>query len=248
MADLFTSANLIAFLTLAALEIVLGIDNVIVIAIVTGKLPPEQQRKARNIGLALAMLMRIGLLLAITWVMGLTRTLFSIDLSTIGLGVQQHFTGKDLILIGGGLFLIAKATKEIHHKMEGPDPSLPEGAQSAKKVTTFASAITQILLLDLVFSLDSVITAVGMVKAIGVMIAAVITSVIVMLIFAGAISRFVEKHPTIKVLALSFLILIGVLLTADGFGQHLGRGYIYFAMAFSLAVEMINLRVRKAHA
>lgn len=248
MSTLFTPDNLVAFLTLAALEIVLGIDNIVVIAIVTGKLPPHQQKRARNLGLALAMIMRVGLLFAISWVMGLTRTIFTIDLSGIGLGVQQHISGKDIILILGGLFLIAKATKEIHHKLEGPDPSLPEGAQTAKRVASFSGAITQILLLDLVFSLDSVITAVGMAKRIEVMVAAVIVAVLVMMIFAGAISRFVEKHPTVKVLALSFLILIGVLLTADGFGQRLPRGYIYFAMAFSLAVEMVNLRVRKSHA
>lgn len=244
MAELLTTENLIAFLTLASLEIVLGIDNIIVIAVVTSRLPKEKQRFARNFGLALAMIMRILLLLAIGWVMGLQKVLLEVNLTGLGIPLEQHITGKDLILLGGGLFLIAKATKEIHAKMEGPE--LHEvGAKHA--ASRFGVAIAQILLLDLVFSLDSVITAVGMAKAIEVMVAAVIVAVIVMMIFAGSISRFVEKHPTVKVLALSFLILIGVLLTADGLGQHLSRGYVYFAMAFSLGVELINLRVRAAH-
>ncbi len=243
LAALFTTENLIAFLTLAALEIVLGIDNIIVIAVVTSRLPKEKQRAARNVGLALAMVMRVLLLLAIGWVMGLTRVLFELDLTGWGMPLQHEITGKDVILLGGGLFLIAKATKEIHAKMEGPE--LHETG-AGKAAASFGMAIAQILLLDAVFSLDSVITAVGMAKEIAVMVAAVIVAVIVMMIFAGAISRFVERHPTVKVLALSFLILIGVLLTADGLGQHLSRGYVYFAMAFSLGVELINLRVRAA--
>ncbi|MCC6545757.1 TerC family protein [Candidatus Sumerlaeota bacterium] len=232
--NLFSGENIIAFITLAVLEIVLGIDNIVFIAILTAKLPQEKQAMARQVGLTLAMVTRILLLLAISWVMSLTKDLFSIA----GMG----FSGKDLILVGGGLFLLAKSTHEIHEKVE--EAGHTEEQKKARAVTaSVAAVIVQILLLDIVFSLDSVITAVGMVHNITIMIAAVIAAVVVMLVFAGPISRFVHDHPTVKILALSFLILIGVMLVAEGFGQHISKGFIYFAMAFSLMVEMINLRI-----
>ncbi len=236
MDELFTSANLIALLTLASLEIVLGIDNIVFISILVGKLPAEQRASGRRIGLLLAMGMRIALLLAISWVMGLTAPLFSV--------LEHGFTGRDLILLFGGLFLVAKATWEIHDKLEGEE----HGPDGAKAVASFAAILTQIVLLDLVFSLDSVITAVGMAQHIEIMIAAVVISVGVMLVFAGSISTFIERHPTMKMLALSFLLLIGVVLVADGFGQHVAKGYIYFAMAFSVFVEVLNIRIRKPKA
>lgn len=222
---------LIAFLTLTIFEIVLGIDNIIFISIVSGKLPENIQAKARLIGLALAMIMRILLLLSLTWIMRLTTPLFII--------LTQEISGRDLILIIGGLFLIGKSTFEIHDKLEGE-----EGGKSAKIKHSFSSVIVQILLLDIVFSLDSVITAVGMVDKIGVMISAVVIAVIFMMIFSTPISNFVHKHPTIKILALSFLILIGLSLVTEGFDQHISKGYIYFAMAFSVFVEMLNMKIR----
>jgi predicted tellurium resistance membrane protein TerC len=222
----------IAFLTLCALEIVLGIDNVIFISILAGKLPGHQQDRARVIGLGLAMIMRILLLLTISWMAGLTKPW----LTVFGHGLS----GRDLILVVGGLFLVAKSTSEIHGKLEGDEGHGP-GAAAA----SFAAVLTQIMLLDIVFSLDSVITAVGMVNNIPVMIGAVVISVIFMMFFSGPISRFVEAHPTIKMLALSFLLLIGVTLIADGFGQHVSKGYIYFAMGFSVFVEMLNLKLIK---
>ena len=225
-------ANWVAFLTLTSLEIVLGIDNIVFISILSGKLPKEQQSKARNLGLTLAMGTRILLLLAISWIMGLTEELFTV--------MNHGFTGKDLILAGGGIFLVGKATTEIHHKLEGDDRA------EVKGTATFQSVIIQILLLDIVFSLDSVISAVAMVDEVAVMIAAVIVAVGVMLVSAGPIAGFVERHPTVKMLALSFLLLIGVTLIADGFGQHIEKGYIYFAMGFSVFVEMLNLKMRKS--
>ncbi|HYO06272.1 MAG TPA: TerC family protein [Phototrophicaceae bacterium] len=222
----------IAFLTLTVLELVLGIDNVIFISILSGKLPAEQQAKARYIGLTLALVMRVILLFSLTWVMGLTAPLFSV------FGLQ--ISGRDLILIIGGLFLIAKSTHEIHGSLEGE-----EGHGSKKVYASFASVIVQITLLDIVFSLDSVITAVGMVDNIWVMIAAVVISIIAMMLFAGSIGAFVQRHPTIKMLALAFLLLIGVTLLAEGFHQHISKGYIYFAMAFSVFVEVLNMRLRK---
>jgi predicted tellurium resistance membrane protein TerC len=221
----------IAFFTLTMLEIVLGIDNIVFISILAGKLPKEQQAKARTIGLALAMITRILLLLSLAWIMRLTAPLFEV--------FDHEISGRDLILILGGLFLVAKSTREIHHKLEGDDRTEVRGYPS------FRSVIIQILLLDIVFSLDSVITAVGMVKEVGVMIAAVIVAVGVMLISAGSIGRFVERHPTVKMLALSFLLLIGVTLIAEGFEQHISKGYIYFAMGFSVFVEMLNLRLKR---
>ena len=221
----------IAFLTLFALEVVLGIDNIIFISILAGKLPLEQQGRARTIGLALAMVMRILLLISIAWIARLTDPLFAL------LGFE--LSGRDLILLVGGLFLIAKSTFEIHDKLEGE-----EGHKSSKVKARFGAVLVQIALLDIVFSLDSVITAVGMVDQVAVMVAAVIAAVLVMMFFAGPVSRFVDKHPTIKVLALSFLILIGTSLVAEGLHFHIPKGYVYFAMAFSVAVEMINLKVR----
>ena len=221
----------VAFLTLLMLEIVLGIDNIVFISILAGKLPQEQRERARKVGLSLAMVIRILLLLTITWVMRLTAPLFTV--------LSQAISGRDLILIIGGLFLIAKSTHEIHDKLEGE-----EGHASARVAASFMSVIIQILLLDIVFSLDSVITAVGMADDIAVMVLAVIIAVGVMLLSAGMISDFVERHPTVKMLALSFLLLIGVALMAEGFEQHIPKGYIYFAMGFSIFVEMINLRVR----
>jgi predicted tellurium resistance membrane protein TerC len=221
----------IAFFTLTTLEIVLGIDNIVFISILAGKLPSEQQRKARNTGLALAMITRILLLLTLAWIVRLTAPMFSV----FGHGIS----GRDLILIIGGLFLVAKSTREIHHKLEGDDRTQISGRPS------FQSLIIQILMLDIVFSLDSVITAVGMVDRIAVMIAAVVVAVVVMLLSAGTIGEFVERHPTVKMLALSFLLLIGVTLIAEGFGQHISKGYIYFAMGFSVFVEMLNLRLQK---
>jgi predicted tellurium resistance membrane protein TerC len=221
----------IALLTLSVLEIVLGIDNIVFISILAGKLPPGDRPRARRVGLGLAMFIRIALLLSITWVMGLTAPLFAV--------LSQEISGRDLILIIGGLFLLAKSTHEIHDKLEGE-----EGHASAKVAASFVGVIIQILLLDIVFSLDSVITAVGMAEDVAVMIIAVVLAVVVMMFSAGAISDFVDRHPTVKMLALSFLLLIGVSLIAEGFEQHIPKGYIYFAMGFSVFVEMINLRIR----
>ena len=226
-----TAEGWIALVTLTVLEIVLGIDNIVFISILAGKLPRDMRARARRVGLTLAMLMRIALLLSITWVMRLTTPMFT--------AIGHEISGRDLILIGGGLFLLAKSTHEIHEKLEGD-----EGHASAKVVTSFGAVIVQILLLDIVFSLDSVITAVGMAEEVAVMILAVVIAVGVMLVSAGAISDFVERHPTVKMLALSFLLLIGVSLVAEGLDQHIPKGYIYFAMSFSVFVEMINLRVR----
>lgn len=222
----------IALVTLTALEIVLGIDNIIFISILSSKLPQEQQKNARLTGLALAMVTRVGLLFSLTLIMRLTAPIFVI--------FTQEISGRDIILIVGGLFLLAKSTHEIHEKLEGS-----EGESARKAAPSFVSTIIQILILDIVFSLDSVITAVGMANNIQIMIAAVVIAVIFMMFFAGAISDFVHRHPTIKMLALSFLLLIGVTLIAEGFDQHISKGYIYFAMAFSVFVEMLNLKLRK---
>jgi predicted tellurium resistance membrane protein TerC len=232
----FSNEIIIALLTLTVMEIVLGIDNIIFIAILVARLDIKDQAKIRNLGIGLALIIRIGLLFSISWVMTLTEPLFAI--------MDHSFSGRDLILLGGGLFLIAKSTFEIHHKVEGdPEHALPADAKSTKKVSP-GGMLAQILVLDIVFSLDSVITAVGMVGHVGVMVMAMIISMVVMLASAGKISAFVEKHPTIKILALSFLILIGVMLVAESMGQHVSKGYIYFAMAFSLAVESLNIRYR----
>ena len=251
MSDLFTVENIIALLTLTSLEVILGIDNIVFIAILAGKLRPDQQKRARNIGLMLAMGMRILMLLAIGWIMGLTAELFSVPAFwTTEAGDAHGVSGRDLILLVGGLFLVGKATYEIHDKLEGEDH-----ASGVAVRASFNAVVVQIVLIDIVFSLDSVITAIGMVSTEGdrsywagmtIMIAAVVIAIGVMLAFAGKVARFVERHPTIKMLALSFLILIGVMLIAEGFHAHLPRGYVYFAMAFSLGVELLNMRVRRA--
>jgi predicted tellurium resistance membrane protein TerC len=223
---------IVALVTLTILEIILGVDNVIFVSILSGKLPQSQQKRARRIGMLAAMLMRIALLFAINWISRLTQPLFNV--------FSQDISGRDLILLGGGLFLIAKSTFEIHDRLEGASHDV-----SRRPAASFASVIGQVMLLDIVFSLDSVITAIGMANDIRVMVSAVILAVLVMMLAAEPISEFVEKHPTIKVLALAFLLLIGISLVAEGLGQHIPKGYIYFAMAFSVGVEFVNIRVRK---
>jgi predicted tellurium resistance membrane protein TerC len=222
----------IGFVTLAVLEVVLGIDNLIFISILVGKLPARDQPLARRLGLGLAMVGRIGLLLSLSWVVRLTRPLFTV--------VGQEISGRDLVLIVGGLFLLAKSTHEIHDRLEGE-----EGHSSVRVAPSFKSVLIQVMLLDLVFSLDSVITAVGMVNRISVMVAAVITAVVVMMVFAGKVSDFIHRHPSVKMLALSFLLMIGVMLIAEGFDQHIPKGYVYFSMAFSVFVEALNIRMRR---
>ncbi|QOV92544.1 TerC family protein [Humisphaera borealis] len=251
MHTLLSGEALIAFLTLAALEIVLGIDNVVFISILVGRLPVDQQPKARKLGLGLAMGMRILLLLAIGWIMGLKSDLVTIPAFWTGVEGDSHgVSGRDLILLIGGLFLIYKSTHEIHNKLEGEEHHASEGGKAG---AAFGKVIIQIILIDIVFSLDSVITAVGMVKTapgkewvgMTVMISAVVVSVGVMLFASAAIARFVDRHPTIKMLALSFLLLIGVTLIAEGLHFHVPKGYVYFAMAFSLGVELLNMKLRK---
>jgi len=232
MALLLDPQAWLAFATLAALEIVLGIDNIIFISILVGRLPPAQQARGRIVGLSLAMLARIALLLSLTWVMRLTAPLFAL--------FGNGFSGRDLILIGGGAFLLTKSTLEIHHSLEGAE----DGARQAK-AAGFAVMMAQIAVIDIVFSLDSVITAVGLVDRVEIMIAAIMAAVLVMMVAAAPIGNFVDRHPTIKMLALSFLIMIGVALVAEGFELHIPKGYLYFAMAFSLGVEMLNLRLRR---
>jgi len=235
MLELLTNPHAwIALATLTALELVLGIDNIIFISILVDKLPAARQELARRLGLFAAMFMRIGLLLVLAWIVGMVEPLFHV----FGSG----FSGRDLILIGGGLFLIWKSTVEIHGSLEGEDEVHGAGGKAG---AAFASVIVQIMLIDLVFSLDSIITAVGMVDDVRIMIAAVVCSVGLMMLFASPIGRFVSNNPTIKMLALSFLVVVGVVLVADGFGHHVPKGYIYFAMAFSLGVEMMNIKMRR---
>lgn len=231
--SLLDPAAWIAFLTLTALELVLGIDNVIFISILVDRLPAERREKIRRIGLFFAMIMRIALLLVLSWIVGATTTLFSL--------FGQDFSPRDLILLGGGVFLLWKSTQEIHHLVIGDE----EAHEASRAQVTTAAVLVQIMMVDLVFSLDSIITAVGLADQIAVMVAAVIVSVLLMMLFARAIGDFVSANPTIKMLALSFLMLVGVALVADGFSFHVPKGYIYFAMAFSLGVEMLNLRMRK---
>ena len=235
MDALFTSSGLVALVTLTFLEIVLGVDNVIFISILSSKLPEPKQAPARRIGLLAAMGMRILLLLSIVWIIRLTAPLFTV--------LGRAISGRDIILMGGGLFLLAKATTEIHERLEGE-----EGQKTARVRPSFAAVITQIAMLDIVFSLDSVITAVGMADEISIMVTAVVLAVGVMMFSAGPISTFVNRHPTVKVLALSFLLLIGISLIGDGLGTHIPKGYIYFAMGFSVLVELINQRVRRVAA
>lgn len=222
---------IIALITLTALEIILGIDNIIFISILAGKLPKQQQKKARIIGLGLAMITRIGLLFSLTWLMKLTTPLFSV--------IGHDISGRDLILILGGLFLLGKSTLEIHEKLEGE-----EGEASTRAAASFAGILIQIMFLDIIFSLDSIITAIGMARQLPIMVAAVVIAVGFMMLFSGAVSAFIDRNPTIKILALSFLILIGVALIGDGLGMHIPKGYVYFAMAFSVGVEMLNIKVR----
>ncbi len=223
---------LISFVTLTALEIVLGIDNIIFISILVARLPKEVQEKARKIGLVLALVFRVGLLFCLSWIAGLVEPLFSV--------FEKGFSGRDLILLFGGLFLIAKSTLEIHEKLEGDEEIL----HGAPKKVSFNSVIAQVIVLDIVFSLDSVITAVGLAQKLPVMIAAVVASVLVMLATANKVSEFIEKHPTVKMLALSFLLLVGFTLVAEGWGAHVSKGYIYFAMAFSVFVEFLNIKLK----
>ncbi|QDF95067.1 hypothetical protein CJ010_00120 [Azoarcus sp. DD4] len=233
MLEIFTDPQLIvAFFTLTALELVLGIDNIIFISILVDKLAPERRNFARRLGLFLAMFMRIGLLAMLAWLAGLTAPLFTV--------FDAGFSGRDIILIAGGLFLVWKSTGEIHQLLEGE-----EGEASSAVKATFTAVILQIIVIDLVFSLDSIITAIGMVNHLPVMVAAVVASVALMMVASAPIGEFVSRHPTVKMLALSFLMVVGVVLIADGFGHHVPKGYIYFAMAFSVVVEMLNIRLRK---
>ena len=222
----------LAFVTLVALEIVLGVDNIVFISILAGKVPAGQQNRARSLGLGLALVMRVVLLFSLSWVIALTAPLFTV--------LGQEISGRDLILLLGGLFLLAKATFEIHENLEGE-----EGHASAKVAPTFTAVIVQILLLDAVFSLDSVITAIGMVDQVAIMIAAVIVAILFMMVFAGTVAHFVQRHPTVKMLALSFLLLIGLTLLVEAFDVHIPKGYVYFAMGFSVFVEMLNVRIRR---
>jgi len=233
MASFLTADGLIALVTLSAMEIVLGVDNVVFIAILTSRLPAAQQAPARRVGLILALALRIGLLFAISWIMGLSRPFFAV--------LGQNVSGRDLILFAGGLFLIFKATLEIYDKVEAEHHDRAAAAARA----AFLWVLAQILLLDIVFSLDSVITAVGMANDLSIMVTAMVIAMLVMLVSAGTVSRFIEHHPSLKILALAFLLLIGVMLVAEGMGSHMEKGYIYFAMAFSLFVEMLNMRYRR---
>ncbi len=233
MESLLTMENIVALITLTGLEIILGIDNIVFVVVVTNKLPRNRREKARKLGIGLAMLTRILLLFAISLIMGLTKPWFEV--------LGHAVSGRDLVLMGGGLFLLAKATMEIHEKLEAPDHE----RHMTSHPHSLVGAIVQIMLLDVVFSLDSVITAVGMARHMAVMVAAIVAAVLVMLVFADAVSRFVSNHPTIQMLAFSFLLLVGVLLVAEGLGRHIDRGYVYFAMGFSLFVEFLNLRVRR---
>lgn len=240
--DFSNPAIWVSLLTLVFLEVVLGIDNIIFISIVANKLPVEQQARARNIGLMLAMVFRVLLLLGITWIISLTQPLFSLP-TFDGSGAMLDISVKDLILMAGGLFLLGKSTTEIHHKLEGA--GAPGGAASHKVGATMGAILVQIVLVDLVFSFDSILTAIGLVKEVMIMIIAVVISIIIMMVYAGPVSRFINKHPTLQMLALSFLILIGVMLVAEGLHQHVNKGYIYFGIAFSLIVEILNMRLRK---
>ena len=233
MAELLTFENIVALLTLTMLEIVLGIDNIVFLVIVTGKLDSTKQVRARRLGLFAAMIMRILLLLTITWIMRLTRPLFAL--------FGHAFSGRDLILLAGGLFLIGKSTYEIHHNLEDKGKSHAPGRTAA----SYSGVIFQVMLIDIVFSLDSVITAVGMARHVVIMIVAVVAAVVAMFVFVETVTNFIERHPTFKMLALSFLLLVGVVLVADGLGKDISKGYIYFAMAFSLLVEILNIRVRR---
>lgn len=239
MQELFTTAALTSVLTLTLLEVVLGVDNIIFISIIASKLPTNDQKKARQIGLFLAMFIRIGLLFVLGWILGLQKDLF--NLSDLGLPVDLGMSGKDLILLVGGVFLLYKSTSEIHQKLEGHE----ENISASKKSSNLTKAVFDISIINIVFSIDSIITAVGMTTIISVMAVAVVLSTVAMLLFAGSVGSFVERHPTVKILALSFLVMIGTLLVAEAFHVHVPKGYIYFSMAFSFLVEMLNIKMRK---
>ena len=239
MQELFTTAALTSVLTLTILEIILGVDNIIFISIISGKLPAAEQSKARNIGLISAMFIRIGLLFLLGFILGLEKDLF--NLQDIGLPFDMGMTGKDLILLGGGLFLLYKSTSEIHHKLEGKEDDLDS---TKKGSSSLIKAVIDISIINIIFSIDSIITAVGMTNIISVMAASVVLSTVAMLLFAKNVGDFVDKHPTVKVLALSFLVMIGTLLVAEAFHVHVPKGYVYFAMAFSFLVEMLNIKMR----
>jgi predicted tellurium resistance membrane protein TerC len=232
-------ATWVSLLTLTMMEIVLGIDNIIFISILVAKLPEKDQKKARQLGISLALIMRLGLLFTLSWMMKLTEPLFTLPI------IDEGISGRDLILLLGGLFLIGKSAHEIHDKLEVQHDADGDGVPDPKKSSAFVLTLVQIMLLDIVFSLDSVITAVGMARHISIMVVAMVIAVGVMLIFAGRIGDFVNRHPSIKILALSFLLLIGVMLVAEGMGEHISKGYVYFAMAFALGVEVLNMRMRK---
>lgn len=239
MQEIFTTAAITSIVTLTLLEIVLGVDNIIFISIISGKLPHAEQKKARNIGLVMAMFIRIGLLFVLGWILSLQKDLF--NLQDLGIPIDMGMSGKDIILLVGGLFLLYKSTAEIHQKLEGSEENL-----SGKKGTSkFAKAVLDISMINIVFSIDSIITAVGMTTNITVMAVSVVLSTIAMLVFSGSVGSFVEKHPTVKMLALSFLVMIGTLLVAESFHAHINKGYVYFAMAFSFLVEMLNIRMLK---
>jgi predicted tellurium resistance membrane protein TerC len=238
---LLSAEGLAALVSLAVMEIVLGIDNIVFVAILSQKVAPAGRKRVRRLGISLALVLRIGLLLTLSWIMSLTRPLFHL--------LDTALSGRDLVLLAGGLFLMAKATHELYGRLELEDEDDAKGAAGHHETyASFTSTLVQILLLDIVFSLDSVITAVGMAQAVVVMITAMVIAVCVMLVFADAISEFIGRHPSMKILALAFLLLIGFLLVADAFGHHINKGYVYFAMAFALGVELINMRVRKARA
>lgn len=239
MEQIFTTAALTSILTLTILEIVLGVDNIIFVSIISSKLPKNEQKKARRIGLIMAMAIRIALLFVLGWILGLEKELF--NLQDLGLPFEIGFSGKDIILLAGGLFLLYKSTSEIHHKLEGQEENISGAKTSAK----LSRAILDIAVINLVFSIDSIITAIGMTNNIIVMAVSVILSTVAMLLFAGSVGEFVEKHPTVKMLALAFLVMIGTLLVAEAFKVHVPKGYIYFSMAFSFLVEVLNIRMRK---
>jgi predicted tellurium resistance membrane protein TerC len=239
MQELLTTAALTSVFTLTVLEIILGVDNIIFISIISGKLPAEEQSKARNIGLISAMFIRIGLLFVLGFILGLEKELFNI--SDLGLPIDEGMTGKDLILLGGGLFLLYKSTSEIHHKLEGKEDDL---GNSKKVTSSLTKAVIDISVINIIFSIDSIITAIGMTQIIAVMAVSVVLSTVAMLLFAKNVGDFVDKHPTVKVLALSFLVMIGTLLVAEAFHVHVPKGYVYFAMAFSFLVEMLNIKMR----
>ncbi|MCS6832441.1 MAG: TerC family protein [Flammeovirgaceae bacterium] len=245
MTELLTTEGLISLLTLSLMEIILGIDNIIFISIVSTKLEAHLQDKARNLGLTIATIIRILLLFGIAWIIGLTEPLISMPFLNSWFGIDPDLSGKDLILLAGGLFLIAKSTSEIHEKVEAKEEKHEQTEKSKKNKLSFSNAVLQITVINIVFSFDSILTAIGLVKNVYIMMGAIIISIVLMMLFSKAISDFVEKHPTVKMLALAFLVMIGFLLAIEAFGEHVPKGYVYFAMAFSFTVELLNMRMRK---